>query len=125
MAKITKIHHYAVTALPVYNLRVENDETFYANGILVHNCTEMDGKVFRKEQMATLFPPAHYMCRSTIVGVVEGETFQFSPVDPVAPATGVSRVTGFADTTDVWSPDQVLVLFPEHSPAASTASDEL
>ncbi len=38
--KITNIE-YVNKRTPVYDIQVENDENFYANGVLVHNCTIM------------------------------------------------------------------------------------
>lgn len=38
--EVTKIE-YINKRIPVYDIQIENDENFYANGILVHNCTLM------------------------------------------------------------------------------------
>jgi len=61
-----------VRELTVYNLEVEEDSTFYANYILVHNCPEcmdLENHVFRREEAPDL--PIHANCRCTIVPYFE------------------------------------------------------
>ncbi len=38
MAKIKSIHRRQITNQRLYNLAVEGDESYIANGIVVHNC---------------------------------------------------------------------------------------
>ena len=59
---VTKRHHQAT----VYNLEVEADHTYFANGILVHNCMAciaLDGKLYPTNQPF----PAHVADRCTMV----------------------------------------------------------
>jgi len=39
LVNVVKITHAAVVNLPVYNFSVEEDESYAANGVFVHNCT--------------------------------------------------------------------------------------
>ena len=68
--KIHDIQYYA-GPVTVYNLQIETNPTYFAEGILVHNCEAMDGRVFRNDDPDFAPPPAHYNCRSTIVPITE------------------------------------------------------
>lgn len=81
-------------------------------------CRRMDRKVFRPEQMASQFPPAHYRCRSVVVALVDGEPFKLSGGDPMAPAAGMSRPIGFTDQEG----ETMSVLYDLSSAAGSIAS---
>lgn len=49
--------------VPVYNLHVEEAETFYADGILVHNCSVCEPRNGQIYPLAEPFEPAHPRCR--------------------------------------------------------------
>jgi SPP1 gp7 family putative phage head morphogenesis protein len=55
-------------------------------------CYSMDGRVFRKDELAGRMPPAHYNCRSFIVPVTEGEEFKFDTL-----VSDDKRGTGFCE----------------------------
>lgn len=51
---IIGIHNiYLSEGLPAYNLEINNDPTYIANNIIVHNCRAMNGKVFSITQAAS------------------------------------------------------------------------
>ena len=54
--------------MPVYDIKVDCEPEFYANGILVHNCPEcapMDGQHFPMDDDNV--PPLHPNCRCTAI----------------------------------------------------------
>lgn len=84
---------YLWSSVTVYDLTVEVDECFYADGVLVHNCPHcrpMDGVSVPLNQgfdttLGTVFvPPNHPMCRCLVVPVAR------SLVTPVAKHLGGS-----------------------------------
>jgi len=61
--------------LPVYNIQVEDEEEFYANGVLVHNCEEcspMEGVVLSIDDAHGMIP-AHVNCRCAFLPANVGE----------------------------------------------------
>ncbi len=71
---------------PVYNLTVEEDHSYTANGIVVHNCPEclaMDGTVISLDENFdegddpddpyndTPHPPLHCNCRCTLIPIID------------------------------------------------------
>ncbi len=60
-------------------------------------CRGLDGQIFKVEQMAGRWPPAHFSCRSIVSPVVTGETFTFSKINPDNPAPGVERDKRFVE----------------------------
>ena len=57
---------------PVYNLHTK-DNTYVNNGIIVHNCQEMDLRTFdlKDAEVGVNWPPLHSNCRSTTVPYIE------------------------------------------------------
>lgn len=65
------------------------------DGRTTEYCRKMDRQIFRAEQVASLVPPAHYRCRSVLIPLFAGDEFEFTKLDPLAPAPGVGRAVGF------------------------------
>ena len=63
----------------VYNLETSSS-IYAANGLLVHNCRALDGRVFEYGKGPK--PPQHFGCRSTIVPEVDYEGLGFEPPRP-------------------------------------------
>lgn len=95
-------HELQVSATPVYNLEVEGQQEFYANGVLVHNCpvcrplglaNDGEGAVgtiaggFQVPETGQIVsrPPAHPGCRCWVVeSVAELETLVAQQPEEVA-----------------------------------------
>jgi very-short-patch-repair endonuclease/uncharacterized protein YoaH (UPF0181 family) len=80
---------------PCYDLRVEEDESFIAGGIVVHNCPicgSMDGKLvglkaaFDVDGVPRMVPPAHPRCRCTVGISAESPRFATSSDEDVRSA---------------------------------------
>ncbi|MHB1418469.1 MAG: hypothetical protein ACYCX4_02615 [Bacillota bacterium] len=57
----------------VYNIEVEDEHVYYANGFLVHNCTvcgPLHRKLFPIDRIPFGGPPGHPRCRCFISGSV-------------------------------------------------------
>jgi hypothetical protein len=57
-------HHYTTSIVDVYNLEVEDNHHYVANGFVVHNCTDcrrLNGRVYRSStwRKADLYPRKH------------------------------------------------------------------
>ena len=63
----------------VYNLETSSS-IYAANGLLVHNCRALDGRVFEYGKGPK--PPSHWGCRSTIVPEIDYEGLGFEPPRP-------------------------------------------
>lgn len=69
LTELERLYHrmYSTSSITVYNLQVEGDPVFFADGVLVHNCDicgPLNGKTER--HWAAQFPdgpPAHPRCR--------------------------------------------------------------
>ena len=80
-----------------YDLQVENEASYIAENIIVHNsdyCLCMDGKQFRMEDLPLLNPSAHYNCRSISVPISKFEV-ERNGVEVSEPCPG--RALGFTD----------------------------
>lgn len=80
-------------AFSVYNLEVGDAHTFYANGILVHNCplcNSMQGEIIPVDspEWGRIFPPIHLACRCNLSFITADERGvvqrieRYKPVDP-------------------------------------------
>lgn len=77
LIKVDSVKHFS-GSLRMYDLTVENDETYIANGIVVHNtelCRSLDGKMWSKDdpEIALYQPPNHFNCRSILTPVFRGD----------------------------------------------------
>jgi SPP1 gp7 family putative phage head morphogenesis protein len=52
-------------------------------------CSEMDGRIFAKNNPDFRFPPAHYNCRSIIIPILKGEDYELSKMPKI------ERMEGF------------------------------
>jgi hypothetical protein len=73
LTKEDKIHHMMYGTIDVYNLRVEGEPEYYANGLLAHNCDEcagLHGKRFPVGQRPHVHGGTDINCRCIMLPVV-------------------------------------------------------
>jgi hypothetical protein len=72
LTNLTVLYHgWQGNPITVYDIEVETDHEFYANGVLVHNCpicAGLDGTTYRLGD--TTRPPAHPNCRCSVVPTI-------------------------------------------------------
>jgi hypothetical protein len=74
---------------PAYDIQVESDAGFIAEGVVVHNsdiCEDLIGVTLPQDDpfIAAHQPPLHYRCRTDVVAVTEEEAREYG-IDEVAP----------------------------------------
>lgn len=90
-------------AFNVYNLEVETAHTYYANGILVHNCplcNSMQGEIIPVDspEWGRIAPPIHISCRCMLSFITADERGviprleRYKPVDPDLLAKWSSKI---------------------------------
>ena len=102
LTKLQVLYHQmcATSSVPVYNLQVEDDPVFFADGVLVHNCpicgplNGMPEQFWRNEFPEG--PPAHPNCRGSLS--LSGASTKFHLKDAVE--RGVERVQMFEEGDD-------------------------
>ena len=76
--RIKSIRRIPVEALPVFNLTVENDPTYHAEGVLVHNCrcdweygfdTDYDTDEARLAAGIAMIPPGFGASHKSVKGL--------------------------------------------------------
>lgn len=72
LTKILVLYHkLAGIAIAVYDIQVEDEPEFYANGVLVHNCPICRSLNGTRYDINDVYrPPAHPNCRCTIIPVI-------------------------------------------------------
>lgn len=81
--KIINIKKYQ-DKLTVYNLSVDGDKSYNANGVFVHNCdacSELDQEIFDIETSQSLKPPIHPNDRCILVPITKFEPYELSKID--------------------------------------------
>lgn len=75
----------------MFDLSVEGDKTYVANGFAVHNsdyCLQQDGRIYRINEPDLYPPPAHFNCRSTLIPITADEQYKISKPLAIKPAEG-------------------------------------
>jgi hypothetical protein len=128
----------------VYNLQVEDDPVYYANGILVHNCPicgPLDNETvpltetFSSEVGALDSPPAHPNCfpADTMITMSSGKEKRIAEIikgDLVKTETGINKVIGLSKrpycgpVTFISTDKGTLILCTENHPFKDLASGQ-
>ncbi len=86
--------------MEMFDLTVEEDKSYNANGFIVHNsayCESMDGRKFRADDPLLNDPPAHYQCRAIVVGITTIEVDREGGIK-IDSITNVPRAKGFSES---------------------------
>jgi len=122
-------------ALNVYNLEVEAAHTFYANGILVHNCplcNSLQGEIIPVDspEWGRVAPPIHLGCRCMLSYITADERGviqrleQHKPIDPVLLKHWSSKIYTDAEIREMVK-NQVESLIPFHENLTQKEKDLL